>query len=158
MLTKSGAFAATTGLYTGRSPKDKFIVDEPTIHEDIDWGVVNTPVEKDVFSSLYRKVVHYLGQQEALFVTHGYAGKDKDYRLPLRVINEFAWHNLFARQLFIRPEQGETPAEEENGFTIVSALGLKQTQPKTEHVLKRSFTFHLKSALSSLAEQNMPVR
>ncbi|WP_042429267.1 phosphoenolpyruvate carboxykinase (ATP) [Geomicrobium sp. JCM 19039] len=125
VLTKSGAFAATTGLYTGRSPKDKFIVDEPTIHEDIDWGVVNTPVEKDVFSSLYRKVVHYLGQQESLFVTHGYAGKDKDYRLPLRVINEFAWHNLFARQLFIRPEEGETPAEEDSGFTIVSAPGYK---------------------------------
>ncbi|MBB6448061.1 phosphoenolpyruvate carboxykinase (ATP) [Geomicrobium halophilum] len=124
ILTKSGAFAATTGAYTGRSPKDKFIVDEPAIRDDIDWGTVNTPVEKDIFSTLYRKVIHYLGQQNNLFVTHGYAGKDRHYRLPLKIVNEYAWHNLFARQLFIRPEDGENP-EDEDGFTIISAPGFK---------------------------------
>ncbi|EZH68077.1 MULTISPECIES: phosphoenolpyruvate carboxykinase (ATP) [Geomicrobium] len=138
VLTKSGAFAATTGLYTGRSPKDKFIVDEPSVHDSIDWGVVNAAVDKDVFSKLYRKVLHYLGQQDALFVTNGYAGKDTDYRLSLRVVNEFAWHNLFARQLFIRPEENERPAEEENGFTIVSAPGFK-ADPEVDGTRSEAF-------------------
>ncbi|AXF56067.1 phosphoenolpyruvate carboxykinase (ATP) [Salicibibacter kimchii] len=137
ILTKAGAFAATTGAYTGRSPKDKFIVDEPSTRDDIDWGPVNAPIDREVFSALYRKVLHYLGQQEALFVTHGYAGKDKNYRMPLKVVNEYAWHNLFARQLFVRPEIGENPAVEDS-FTIVSAPGFK-ADPKVDGTRSEAF-------------------
>ncbi|SDI80390.1 phosphoenolpyruvate carboxykinase (ATP) [Natribacillus halophilus] len=137
VLTKAGAFAATTGAYTGRSPKDKFIVAEPSTRETIDWGTVNQSVDRDVFSALYRKVLHYLGQQDSLFVFHGYAGKDKDYRLPLKVVNEYAWHNFFARQLFVRPEADEHPAEED-GFTIVSAPGFK-ADPQVDGTRSETF-------------------
>ncbi|MBM7096344.1 MULTISPECIES: phosphoenolpyruvate carboxykinase (ATP) [Alteribacter] len=124
LITATGAFRATTGKYTGRSPKDKFIVSERSVQDKVDWGPVNQPIQSDVFESLYVKVLDYLGQKDELFVRDAYAGADKQYRLPIRIVNEFAWHNLFAKQLFIRPEKNEL----ENfipEFTIVSAPGFK---------------------------------
>lgn len=123
-LTATGALRVATGKYTGRSPKDKFIVMEDSIKDKIDWGEVNQPIEKDVFSKLYQKVMNYLKDREELYVFNGFAGADTNYRLPIRVINEFAWHNLFAKQLFIRPTQEELQnfAAE---FTVISAPTFK---------------------------------
>ncbi|WP_088043189.1 phosphoenolpyruvate carboxykinase (ATP) [Bacillus sp. EAC] len=124
ILTSTGAVSVSTGKYTGRSPKDKFIVNEPSVENLIDWGTVNTPISADVFEKLYSKVLTYLRDRNELFVFKGFAGADTQYRLPIQVINEFAWHNLFAHQLFIRPTEAELLTHESE-FTIVSAPTFK---------------------------------
>lgn len=124
LLTSTGAVRATTGKYTGRSPKDKYIVEEASTKDKIDWGSVNQPISEEVFSNLYNKVTNYLKEQEEIFVFKGFAGADKNSRLPIQVINEYAWHNLFAHQLFIRPTEEEL-ATHEAEFTVISAPNFK---------------------------------
>ncbi|MTH54463.1 phosphoenolpyruvate carboxykinase (ATP) [Bacillus mangrovi] len=124
VLTSTGAIRATTGAYTGRSPKDKFIVQEESVNSKIEWGPINQPISSEIFDRLYHKVLSYLKLQDELFVFDGFAGADSRYRLPIRVVNEFAWHNLFANQLFIRPEEDEKDSGQEP-FTIVSAPNFK---------------------------------
>ncbi len=124
ILTSSGAVRAKTGKYTGRSPQDKFIVEEASSKDKIEWGKVNQPISEESFDRLYGKVLDYLQQKEELFVFNGYAGADRKHRLPIQVINELGWHNLFAHQLFIRPEDGELSGHEPE-FTIVSAPHFK---------------------------------
>jgi phosphoenolpyruvate carboxykinase (ATP) len=124
VLTSTGAVRATTGKYTGRSPEDKFIVAEPSIMDDINWGSVNQPIDEETFEKLYAKVINYLREKNELFVFKGFAGADENFRLPIQVVNEFAWHNLFAHQLFLRPSVEEL-ASHEAQFTIVSAPNFK---------------------------------
>ncbi len=123
-LTSTGAVSVATGKYTGRSPKDKFIVKEASTEDKIDWGTVNQPISEEHFNNLYTKVLEYLKEKEELFVFKGFAGADHNYRLPIQVINEYAWHNLFAHQLFIRPTKEEL-GKHEAQFTIVSAPTFK---------------------------------
>ncbi|MDQ0208208.1 phosphoenolpyruvate carboxykinase (ATP) [Alkalicoccobacillus murimartini] len=123
-LTSTGALSVETGAYTGRSPKDKFVVRESLVEHTIDWGPVNQPLSKDIFTALYHKVLTHLGEKEELFASQGFAGADTNYRLPIQVINEFAWHQIFARQLFIRPSSTDEKLEREP-FTIVSAPTFK---------------------------------
>lgn len=124
ILTSTGAFRATTGKYTGRSPNDKFIVKERSVEDKIDWGTVNQPISSEVFENLYKKVLYYLSEKDEIFVRYGIAGADKENQLPIRIINEFAWHNLFVRQLFIRPDEEELQSFQPQ-FTIISAPGFK---------------------------------
>ncbi|WP_079510154.1 phosphoenolpyruvate carboxykinase (ATP) [Mesobacillus jeotgali] len=124
LLTSTGAVRATTGKYTGRSPKDKFIVEEESVKDKIDWGPVNQPISEESFTKLYNKVLKFLKEKEEVFVFNGFAGADKKYRLPIQVINEYAWHNLFAHQLFIRPTE-EDLAEHKAEFTVISAPTFK---------------------------------
>lgn len=129
-LTDTGAVKAETGAYTGRSPNDKFIVKDDETAEKVDWGKVNQPMQEETFLHLYHKVIGYLKDLPERFVFQGYAGADEDYRLPIRVITEYAWHNMFARQMFIRPGSEEEPLHE-NAFTVLSAPGLK-ADPETD--------------------------
>ncbi|MFE8703329.1 phosphoenolpyruvate carboxykinase (ATP) [Cytobacillus sp. FJAT-54145] len=124
LLTSTGAVRATTGTYTGRSPKDKYIVEEPSVKDKIDWGKVNKPISQDAFDTLYNKVINYLNEQEEVFVFKGFAGADKKHQMPIQVINEYAWHNLFAHQLFIRPSESEL-LEHQAEFTVISAPNFK---------------------------------
>lgn len=101
-FTSTGAIAVQTGKYTGRSPRDKFIVAEPSTHDQIEWGLTNLPFSPDNYKKLYDDVLEYVKDKE-LFVLDAFAGAERTYRLPIRVITEFAWHNLFAQQLLIRP-------------------------------------------------------
>ncbi|WP_339233555.1 phosphoenolpyruvate carboxykinase (ATP) [Oceanobacillus sp. FSL W7-1281] len=123
-LTSTGAVRATTGKYTGRSPKDKFIVKDALSADKVDWGNVNQPIEEEVFNQLLGKVIAYLDNQEEIFHLQAYAGADEKYKLPIQVINEYAWHNLFARQLFI-PVEKEMEQLHEADFTVISAPGFK---------------------------------
>ena len=123
-LTATGAVKAETGTYTGRSPKDKYTVEEESVKDKIDWGSVNQPISQEVFCRLYDKVLAYLKEKEELFVFKGFAGADKKHRLPIQVINEYAWHNLFAHQLFIRPNEEELRGHEAE-FTVISAPDFK---------------------------------
>ncbi|KKI54679.1 MAG: phosphoenolpyruvate carboxykinase (ATP) [Staphylococcus equorum] len=124
-LTELGAINAKTGKYTGRSPKDKFIVNEPSYRDDIDWGNINQPIEEETFLNLYDKVLAHLNKKDELYVFNGYAGSDEDSQLKLTVINELAWHNLFAQNMFIRPSTKEEASEIKSDFTIVSAPSFK---------------------------------
>jgi len=124
VLTASGAVRATTGKYTGRSPKDKYIVEEASVKNKIDWGKVNQPISQEIFDKLYNKVINYLADKDEIFVFKGFAGADKNYRMPIQVVNEFAWHNLFAHQLFIRPTAEELQTHEAE-FTVISAPTFK---------------------------------
>jgi phosphoenolpyruvate carboxykinase (ATP) len=119
LLADNGALVAYTGKYTGRSPKDKFTVKDPVTSELVNWGDVNIAFDPDKFDALYERVVASL-QGKELFVQDLYAGADPKYRLPVRVINEYAWHNLFARTLFVRPTEEELKTHRPE-FTIVSA-------------------------------------
>jgi len=123
-LTSDGAVTARTGKYTGRSPKDKYIVEEASSKDKIDWGSVNRPISSEVFDSLYNKMLTHLKGKDELFVFKGFAGADPASRLSIQVVNEFAWHNLFVHQLFIRPTEEEL-LKHEAQFTIVSAPSFK---------------------------------
>jgi phosphoenolpyruvate carboxykinase (ATP) len=123
LLAPGGALVVETGEYTGRSPKDKFILDEPGVHDAIDWGEVNQPLAKDVLARVWRKArAHVAGRD--LFVQDLYAGADPAYRLPVRVVTEAAWHNLFARNMFIRPKL-EALGDFQPGFTVLDLASLQ---------------------------------
>lgn len=124
VLTGNGAINATTGKYTGRSPKDKFIVKDEITENTVDWGNVNQPIDEAAFDNLYKKVIDYLLEKEEIFRFQGFAGADENHRLPIQVFNEFAWHNLFARQLFIAPTKEELENHEPE-FTVISAPRFK---------------------------------
>src|SRR4029079_16314719 len=100
LIAANGPLACRTGLHTGRSPNDKFVVREPSSEANIAWGKVNRPMDAAQFDALHRDLLSSLKGAE-LFVQDCYAGAEPAYQLPIRVINEFAWHNLFARNLFI---------------------------------------------------------
>ncbi|WP_053367460.1 phosphoenolpyruvate carboxykinase (ATP) [Bacillus sp. FJAT-27245] len=137
LLTSTGAISVSTGKYTGRSPEDKFIVEEKSSSGKIDWGPINQPISEEAFSTLYNKVIDYLKQKNEIFVFNGFAGADKKYRLPIQVINEYAWHNLFAHQLFIRPEESELPGHNLE-FSIISAPGFK-ADPEVDGTKSETF-------------------
>jgi phosphoenolpyruvate carboxykinase (ATP) len=137
LLTSTGAVRATTGKYTGRSPKDKYIVEEESVKDKIDWGSVNQPISEESFTKLYNKVLNFLKEKEEVFVFKGFAGADKKYRLPIQVINEYAWHNLFAHQLFIRPTEEELFGHEAE-FSVISAPTFK-ADPKVDGTNSETF-------------------
>ncbi len=120
-LSDRGAIVATTGKRTGRSPKDKFIVREPSCESHVFWGDVNAPTSPETFAKLKAKAFAY-AQSRDLFVQDLYAGADDAHRLRVRVVSEYAWHSAFARQLFIRPAPEET-ADHRPDFTVVCMPG-----------------------------------
>lgn len=116
-LTDTGALAVRTGRYTGRSPNDRFIVDNAASHDTVEWGDVNRPVSQETFDKLYNKVIDYLNPKH-LYVYDGYAGADDTYRMPIRVVGEKAYQNLFVHNLFITPPMDTGIVPE---FTVVAA-------------------------------------
>jgi len=118
-LGARGSLVAETGSRTGRSPKDKFVVRDFITDNKVDWGKVNLPISPEIFDSLYERVLDYLSEKD-LFVQDLYCGADPRYRLPIQFVNEYAWHNLFVRQLFIRPTAEELISHKPE-FTVVSA-------------------------------------
>ena len=121
VLAARGSLVAETGNRTGRSPKDKFIVRDAVTEGKVAWGPVNQPIAPEIFDALYERVVDYLRDKE-LFVQDLFSGADPRYRLPIQLINELAWQNLFARQLFLRPTAQELK-DHRPAFTVISAPG-----------------------------------
>ena len=114
-----GPLVVYTGQYTGRSPKDKFVVKEATTEAHVAWGKINQPIGETTFHNIYLRLMGYLQGRE-LFVQDCYVGADPHYRMPVRVITESAWHSLFARNIFIQA----TPNELEGfvpEFTVIQA-------------------------------------
>jgi phosphoenolpyruvate carboxykinase (ATP) len=105
-LTSTGALAATTGKFTGRSPNDKFFVDYPEFHDSLHWGKNNQGLAPESYMQLREDVLRWLHGRE-LYVQDVHAGADVAHRLRVRVVTEQAWHSLFARNMFIRPSRAE---------------------------------------------------
>ncbi len=129
-LTAEGALVCETGQHTGRSPNDKFVVKDPETDGDIWWGEVNRPFEKEKFEALLARAQEYL-QGKDIFVFDGYAGADPRYRINVRVINDDAWRNLFARNMFIREEDPAVLAGFEPNFTVINVANF-QADPERD--------------------------
>ena len=117
----SGALAINTGEFTGRSPKDRFIVKDDITSERIWWGDINIPFTPEKFDKLYDKVIAYLNDKE-LYVRDCYACADANYRMNIRVINEYSWSNMFVYNMFIRPTTEEL-RDFDPEWTVVNAPG-----------------------------------
>ena len=119
VVTGAGPFAAVTSPHTGRSPNDKFLVQEPESTSHIWWGKVNQPIAPERFERLKAEVEEHLAGQE-LFVRDVYAGADPNFRLPIRFITPNAWHALFVYNMFLRPADGDLSGFEP-GFEVLHA-------------------------------------
>jgi phosphoenolpyruvate carboxykinase (ATP) len=136
VLADNGALCVETGKYTGRSPKDRFIVDDPKTRHEIDWNQFNVPISEEHFQRLYQRALAYV-QGRDLYIFDGYVGADPAYRVGVRVINEMAWQNLFVHQLFLRPTANELEHHQAD-FTIISLPGL-QGNPETDGIHSEAF-------------------
>src|SRR6266571_4331561 len=134
-LAANGAIVGYTNR-TGRSPKDKFIVKDDTTAHTVAWGAVNAPFEPEKFDALYGRVMEHLRGRE-LFVQDLFCGADPAYRLPVRIVNEYAWHNLFVRQLFLRPTAEELKHHRPE-FTVIAAPEFK-ADPRRDGVNSEVF-------------------
>ncbi|MSO74541.1 MAG: phosphoenolpyruvate carboxykinase [Alphaproteobacteria bacterium] len=130
-IAAGGSLVARTGAHTGRSPNDKFIVRDTATDSTVWWGDVNRPMEGARFEAIKARMLDYLKGRE-LFVLDCFGGADPTHRLPVRVISEYAWHSLFARNLFIQPKPGELAGHRQE-FTIIQAPGF-QADPKADRV------------------------
>ena len=132
----SGALAVNTGEFTGRSPKDRFIVKDQITKDRVWWGNINIPFEPDAFDKLYNKVVTYLSEKE-IFARDCYACADENYKLNIRVINEYPWSNMFAYNMFLRPDESEletfTPE-----WTVINAPGF-MADPEVDETRQHNF-------------------
>jgi phosphoenolpyruvate carboxykinase (ATP) len=120
-VTRNGVLAVNTGEFTGRSPKDRFIVKDDITKDKVWWGNINIPFSTEMFDSLYDKVTAYLSEKE-VYVRDSFACADENYRLNIRLINEYPWSNMFSYNMFLRPTE-----EELDGFdpewVVVNAPG-----------------------------------
>lgn len=119
-LSADDALVTETGERTGRSPNDKYIVDESTTNQDVNWGDVNVSTSKEVFDRMKAQVIDYLSARDTLFVQDLYCGSEESEALPIRVINQNAWHNAFARNMFVRPTEEQLKTHEPQ-FTVYHA-------------------------------------
>src|ERR671921_1101085 len=122
-FSSTGAFSVKTGKFTGRSPDDKYIVDDEYTHNSVHWGKVNHSISEGNFEKIFTRMKKYVEGKE-FFIFDGFVGADNKTRLPIRVITDKAWHNLFATQIFIRPTSREIESHEPE-FTLLSVNDFK---------------------------------
>lgn len=135
-LTDSGALAVDTGEFTGRSPKDKFAVNDTETEKSVWWGDINIKFDADKFDKLYNRLTAYLTNRE-VYVRDCYACADPAYRMNIRVVTETPWHNLFSNNLFLRPTREEI-LKQIPEWTIMNAPGFK-ADPKTDGTRQHNF-------------------
>jgi len=125
-MTSDGVLLAVTGSRTGRSPNDRFIVDEAGMAEDVWWGEVNRPTAPAVFERLLAKTQTHLNDAQNLFVKDAFCGADPEYRMPVRLVTEKAWHAAFMHNMFVRASEDEL-ASHVPEYTILHAPELKSS-------------------------------
>lgn len=134
--TSTGALAVNTGEFTGRSPQDRFIVRDAITEDKVWWSHINIPFDTDKFDSLYNKVTEYLSNKE-VFVRDCYACADDDYKLNIRVVNEYPWSNQFASNMFLRPTKEELK-NFESEWTVINAPGF-MANPEVDGTRQHNF-------------------
>lgn len=138
VLTDKGALAVDTGKFTGRSPKDKFIVCDSTTEKTVWWGEINIKFDPDKFDRLYEKVCSYF-QGKTIYVRDSYACADPKYRLNVRVVTESPWQNMFANNLFLRPTKEEISKTVKAEWSIICAPGF-HADPALDGTRQNNFT------------------
>jgi phosphoenolpyruvate carboxykinase (ATP) len=136
LLTRSGALAVFTGEFTGRSPKDRFIVKDESTRDTIDWGAINKAFDPQKFDALYHKLTAYFEGKE-VYVRDAYACADKQYQLNIRLVSEYPWSNQFAYNMFLRPDEEELKSFRPD-WTILCAPGFK-ADPQTDGTRQENF-------------------
>jgi phosphoenolpyruvate carboxykinase (ATP) len=136
VLSDSGALAIDTGEFTGRSPKDRFIVDDHVTHDNVWWGSINYKFDGAKFNALYNKVTKYLSERE-IFVRDSCACANEKYHIDIRVVTETAYQNLFVHHLFIRPEVVNPDSKPE--WTIIAAPGF-MADPEIDGTRQKNFS------------------
>lgn len=134
--TSFGAITVNTGEFTGRSPKDRFIVKDSITEDKVWWGDINIPFESAAFDKLYDKVVAYLSEKE-IYVRDAYACADENYKLNIRVINEYPWSNMFAHNMFLRPTEAELEGFDAE-WLVVNAPGF-MANPEVDGTRQHNF-------------------
>ncbi len=126
-ISKMGPIVVDSGRHTARAAQDKFVVREPDSEDHIWWGEYNRPISPDQFSEIYSRLAGFL-QGRDVFVQDCFAGADPDYRLPVRIVSEYAWHSLFARNMFLQPKNREAYRQHAPDFTVLCVPGFKAYQ------------------------------
>jgi phosphoenolpyruvate carboxykinase (ATP) len=136
-LSESGALVAETGERTGRSPADRFIVETAVTRDKIAWGEINKPFPSETFERILERAADYVRNLDEVYVVDAYAGADPRYRLDVQIVAEWAWHALFARQLFRRPSAEELETFEPE-WTVISIPGF-ETDPERDGTNSETF-------------------
>ncbi len=123
-ISRSGPIVVNTGKHTARAANDKFIVREPTTENKIWWGQYNRPYSTEKFDELFSRLQGFL-QGRDVFIQDCYGGADENFRLPVRIITEYAWHSLFARNMFIKPKTNEEYRRHVPEFTVIAIPSFK---------------------------------
>ncbi len=148
-IAMNGAAMVDTGIYTGRSPKDKYFVEEDMSKEHLWWGEVNQKIEADIFDALFNKVKDYYNTDtNKTYIFDGFGGADKSHQLPIRIIAKKAWQAHFSNNMFIRPTKGEL----ENfipEFTIINASDISNDEFEAHGMNSETFiVFNLKKKVA----------
>ena len=128
-LTSHGVLLTTTGERTGRSPNDRFIVEEPGLADEVWWGDVNRPISPEKFERLLDKTRKHLDRTDDLFVKDAFCGADTRHRMPVRLVTENAWHAAFMHNMFVRASEDELERHAPE-YTILHAPSLKANPSK----------------------------
>jgi len=139
-----GAAMVDTGIYTGRSPNDKYIVDEKSSNDKVWWGPVNKKVDEEIFNELYEKATaFYNSNTSRTYMFDGFAGADPVYRIAVRIIAKKAWQAHFAHNMFIRPNAGELEGFVPD-FTIINASDIQNDDYEKHGLNSKTFIlYHL---------------
>ena len=136
VYTDTGALAIDTGEFTGRSPKDRFIVEDSITKKHVWWGDINLPFDADKFKQLYKKVIDYLSHKE-IYAKNAIACASENHKLPLTVVSEYPWSSLFTHNMFLRPSSDEIETFESE-WTVINAPGF-HADPKVDGTRKHNF-------------------
>lgn len=136
-LSSYGAVAVNTGKFTGRSPKDRFIVEDAITKDEVWWGDINIPFSPEKFDALYDKVIAYLDKLDVVYARDCYACAEKSHRKSIRTITELPWSSLFAHNMFLRPTQEELKNFEPE-WTVINAPGF-YANPEVDGTRQENF-------------------
>ncbi len=136
IMAANGALAVRTGKYTGRSPRDRYIVDSQSVHQQIDWGPINQPIAEEEYQRLFYRLAAYL-QERRVYIFDGYCGAHPSHRVAVRIVNQYAWQNLFIHQLLIRPTEEELESFVPE-MTVICAPGF-QADPAVDATASEAF-------------------
>ena len=138
VLSDTGALVVSTGEFTGRSPRDRFIVKDTLTENTVHWNQFNIPIDSKYFDILYRKVCTYL-QNKPIWVRDCVACAEQEYATPISVVNETPWANLFCYNMFIRPDEHHVAANQDSRWTIIQAPGFF-ANPETDGTRQHNFS------------------
>ena len=148
-MSMNGAVMVDTGIYTGRSPKDKYIVEEDSTKDNIWWGDVNQKLDEDIFDELFGLVKDFYNSDSSkTYVFDGYGGDDKEHQLPIRIIAKKSWQAHFANNMFVRPHKNELENFNPE-FTIINASDISNLEYKNHNMNSETFiVFNLKKKIA----------